>query len=408
MVNPKPGLRERAAALLQFIRARELVDRGHVREVRGVAGHRVHAGDAGTHQLRHLDAVARTAVDDRAAEPNRFDHAECGRVEDVLREHFLVRGEAARRDDHLLRADEKLVALGVHGFDAADGAVFDDQLLRGGLREEFPAAGLDVVDEALDHFSGAAHEEVPRHERFFRTVHRADAAEFDAHVLDFVNGAFGLFNEDAQHGGIAAEVVVLKRRVQNLLDGGLDAVFFLVAGVDAQRAFGEKAGAAQELELFENERLHALVHRGVRGGEAGEAAADDEVDVLLLDRGERGRNRARHGRGGSGGAEELATVEFHGVFSSKNSGVVGGRLRACGLGEWSISRARTGTRCGQKSILRSTPAKVREVPHELGFLPMRTFPQDARCRRSRGRRKVRRFVKTGIRGRVGRPPVERQ
>ncbi|EHY31096.1 hypothetical protein HMPREF9440_01530 [Sutterella parvirubra YIT 11816] len=88
--------------------------------------------------------------------------------------------------------------------------------------------------------------------------------------------------------------------------------------------------------------------------------------------------------------------------------MVGGRLRACGLGEWSISRARTGTRCGQKSILRSTPAKVREVPHELGFLPMRTFPQDARCRRSRGRRKVRRFVKTGIRGRVGRPPVERQ
>ena len=109
VVHPEPGLGEGAAALLEFVRTRELIDRGNVRKVRSVAGHGVHAGYVGADETGHVDAVARAAVDHRAAQPNRFDHAEGGGVEDVLCEHFFVGGEAARGDDHLAGAHDDLV-----------------------------------------------------------------------------------------------------------------------------------------------------------------------------------------------------------------------------------------------------------------------------------------------------------
>ena len=75
VVHPEPGLRERAATLLQIIRAAELADRGIIGEVRSVAGNCLHAGQTRADQLRHVDTVARAAVLFRTAEPDRFHHA---------------------------------------------------------------------------------------------------------------------------------------------------------------------------------------------------------------------------------------------------------------------------------------------------------------------------------------------
>ena len=266
------------------------------------------------HKYRH--AIFRSAEFKRNQVIVSFDHAEGGGVEDVLREHFLVRGEAARGDDHLAGADDELVALVVDGFDADDGAVFRDELLGARLREDFTAAGLDVVDEALDDFGGAALEEVPGHKRFVLVVHRADAAEFDAHVLDFVDRLLRFFNQHAKNGRVGTEVMELQSGVENLLHGRLDAVFLLIARVDAERPFREEAGAAQEGELFKNEGLRALVHGRVRSGEAAQTTADDdEVNLLFHDGRKRGGDDAREGRTGGGRTDQLTTSDFHKSFS---------------------------------------------------------------------------------------------
>ena len=162
MVDPEPGLGEGAAALLELVRTGELVDRGRVGQVRGVACDGVHACNACADEAGHVDAVARAAVDHGAAEPDRLDHAESGGVEDVLREHFLVGREAAGGDDDLLGVDDELVARLRRGLDARDSAVGHDELGDAGVRQKLAAAGLDVLDPTADDFSRAALERIPR------------------------------------------------------------------------------------------------------------------------------------------------------------------------------------------------------------------------------------------------------
>ena len=152
---------------------------------------------------------------------------------------------------------------------------------------------------------------MPSLERLFLRIDGADAAHFDAHVDDFVDGARGLLNENAKHGRVGAEVMILKRCVEHFLHGRLDAVLLLVLSAYAQGPFGKETRAAEERKLFEHDRLDAHVDELVRGGKAGQAAAhDDDVDLLLHNGGHGGGCRGERGRSG-GGAEELTTIELH-------------------------------------------------------------------------------------------------
>ena len=207
--------------------------------------------------------------------------------------------------------DDELVALVVHGFNARDAAVFHDELFRAGLGAQNAALGLHLLDELLNHRCAAALEEVPAHEGLFLRIHRADAAEFDAEVLHFVDRAGGFLDQHAQNGRISTEVVILERRVEHLLRGRVDAVLLRIARVDAERSFREEAGAAEELELFKNDGLHAFANGRIGGAEAAQAAAhDDEVGLFFLHGGKRGR-RSGGGRDRCGGAEKLTAIEFH-------------------------------------------------------------------------------------------------
>ena len=132
VVHPEPGLRERAASLLQIIRTAELTDRGIIGEVRSVAGNSLHAGKTRADQLRHVDAVARAAVLFRAAEPDRFHHARGRRVSHILRDHLLIRGETAGGDDDFLRHDKDGIALGALSLNADNLPVIREKLLRRG------------------------------------------------------------------------------------------------------------------------------------------------------------------------------------------------------------------------------------------------------------------------------------
>ena len=173
------------------------------------------------------------------------------------------------------------------------------------------ALGLHVFDELLNDCCAAALEKVPGLQRLFLRIDGADAAEFYAEILHFVDRAAGFFDQDAQDGRIGAEVVILERSVEHLLNGRLDAVFLCVARVDPKGPFREEAGAAEELELFKNDGLHAFAHGRIGGAKAGEAAAhDDEVGLFFLDGSQSGRCGSG-GRDRSGRTEKLATIEFH-------------------------------------------------------------------------------------------------
>ena len=130
MIDPEPRLSQCAAALLEFVGARELVDRRNVRKIRCIAGNGVHAGNVGADQASHRDAVAGASVHYRPAEPNWFDHAERRGVRYVLCEHFLIGSKAAGGDDHLLGMQNNGVALGISGFNTSDLAVVHDETLR--------------------------------------------------------------------------------------------------------------------------------------------------------------------------------------------------------------------------------------------------------------------------------------
>ena len=193
-------------------------------------------------------------------------------------------------------------------------------------------------------------------------VHGADTAEFNAHVLDLVDRLLRFFDQHAKNGRIGAEVMELQRGVQNLLHGRLDAVFLLIARIDAEGAFREEAGAAQEGELFKNEGLGTLVHGRVRGGEAAQAPADDdEVDLLFHDGGERGGHDAREGRTGGGRTDQLTTGDFHKTFSF-GQGSPGAHAQ----------------RVGERSL------RVRVLGHVFGFL--RGLPEGSRSGNKNARR----------------------
>ena len=68
----------------------------------------------------------------------------------------------------------------------------------------------------------------------------ADAAELNAHVLNFVNRLTGLFNQHTKDGRITAIVVELQSRVEHLLHGRLNTVLLLVARADAERPLREQ------------------------------------------------------------------------------------------------------------------------------------------------------------------------
>ena len=204
---------------------------------------------------------------------------------------------------------------GVRRFNPGYFAVFDDEALGRRFREDGAFACFNVLDELFNHGRSAALKKVPRHEGFFRAVHRADAAELNAHVGDFINCVFGAFDQYAQYGGIGAEMMVLQPRVQHLLNGRFNAVFFLVAGVDAQRAFREEPGAAQERQLFENDGFDAFFDEGVGGCEPCETAAhNDDVGLFIFHRSHRGWHGTHCGRS-SGRTQKLTTIKLHGSLS---------------------------------------------------------------------------------------------
>ena len=95
----------------------------------------------------------------------------------------------------------------------------------------------------------------------------------------------------------------LQRGGKHLFNRGVDAVFFLVAGADAERAFGEVAAAAQSGFFFENDGFDALVNRRLCRSKAGKTAAhDDEIRRQLL--GSKGREGKRRSKCGCDGATE--------------------------------------------------------------------------------------------------------
>ena len=145
------------------------------------------------------------------------------------------------------------------------------------MRTEFAAALTNALHKEFDYLGRAADKQVPCHERFVLVVHGADAAELNAHVLNFVNRLTGLFNQHTKDGRITAIVVELQSRVEHLLHGRLNTVLLLVARADAERPLREQPGAAEERFFFKHDRFHAFLNGSIRGGKACKAAARQEI-----------------------------------------------------------------------------------------------------------------------------------
>lgn len=201
--------------------------------------------------------------------------------------------------------------------------------------EEFAAALTNALHKEFDYLSRAADKQVPCHERFVLVVHGADAAELNAHVLNFVNRLTGLFNQHTKDGRITAIVVELQSRVEHLLHGRLNTVLLLVARADAERPLREQPGAAEERFFFKHDRFHAFLNGSIRGGKACKAAAhDDKVDLLFND-GSLNDGRCCCKSSGSGRrAEKLAAIELRHMnllVSEADSGFLNFSLQSHGF-----------------------------------------------------------------------------
>ena len=153
-------------------------------------------------------------------------------------------------------------------------------------------------------------------EGFFFRHDRADAADRHALVDDPVDGGARFGDELTNHVRIGAVVVEFEEAVQGPLHVPLDAVLLLVARANAERPFGEIAGAAQNGELFKNHGLQTLVGRFGRRGEAAQAAAHDhEVRVHDARRRKHGtREKARSHEKRSGRRQKESTLHGKSPF----------------------------------------------------------------------------------------------
>ena len=207
----------------------------------------------------------------------------------ILFAHFLVGEEAARGDDRRLRANRDLVARLVRRFNADDAAVFFNELLAPGFREELLAGFLVLLLEEVDPARAAAFIDVPGVEAV--RIVREELFELHAVLLHPVDRVGGALDESAHHAGVAAPVAVVHDLHERFVLREAVVPVLLHLGLDSEDAFAELARAAGEGLLFERDDVEALFGCRPRCRRAGGACADhDDVGRERLVRAEGGRH----------------------------------------------------------------------------------------------------------------------
>ena len=140
--------------------------------------------------------------------------------------------------------------------------------------------------------------------------------EFNAAVLEPLHGFRSTLREGADEFGVAAIVAALEGLFRMLFDAVLDTLLLLFDRVDRVEGAARNASvAADDVHLFEDDRLGSLLSRHDAGGKACAARADDDdikslVPVLVGSCG-KGRNCSKSGRSGRTKLENIATGSVH-------------------------------------------------------------------------------------------------